>query len=195
MGVTSNAAIWYTARAAGIVTLLLLSATVTLGLVLAARPSLRRWPRFALEDVHRFLSMLVLVFGGLHVLSIAADTYVPFSLGDLLVPFAAGYRPVWTGLGVASAELLLALSVTNWLRTRLPYRIWRGAHVLAFPIWGLAVIHGAVGGTDRGEPWLVALVLASVGAVGAAAMLRLGRPASPADASRRRTREVGVTSR
>ena len=70
----------------------------------AARPLFQttseRWPRFAVEDVHRFVGLLAGGFVGVHVLALLVDTYVPFSLAQVLVPGASSYRPLATGLGV-----------------------------------------------------------------------------------------------
>ena len=55
----TNAVDWYAARAAGVVAYLLLSTMVVLGLALAGRDRLPGWPRFAIEDVHRFGGLLV----------------------------------------------------------------------------------------------------------------------------------------
>ena len=76
--------------------------------------------------------LLLLGFGGLlvgsllviHVGTIAVDSFLPFSIVQLVVPFTASYRPLWTGLGVASAELLLALAVT-WRSTAWTYEFAR----------------------------------------------------------------------
>ena len=111
MGVTTLPIDWYTARAAGIVAYLLLTAVVLVGLTLAGRLTVPGWPKFAVTDVHRFGGLLVGTFVSLHVLTIAMDNYTPFSLTELLVPFTAHYRPLWTGLGIVGAELLVALAM------------------------------------------------------------------------------------
>jgi sulfoxide reductase heme-binding subunit YedZ len=158
-----------------------LTAVVALGLALAGKPPRRSWPRFAVEDVHRFGGLLVGSLVGLHVLTIAIDSFLPFSLAQLVVPFSSAYRPLWTGLGIAAAELLLALAVTNKLRDRLPYRTWRKAHYLNFAVWGAATLHGIGAGTDRSAPWLALLYGISIVLVGTLALWRAGRlTASPA---------------
>ena len=116
---------WYAARAAGVAAYVLLTVVVCLGMTMAGRKSLRRWPRFALEDVHRFGGLLVGSFVVIHVATIAIDSYLPFSLTALVVPFTASYRTLFTALGVVAAELLLALAVTN------RYRDTASVHVLA----------------------------------------------------------------
>lgn len=122
MHLTSSPADWYAARAAGIAAYLMLSLVVLLGLTMAGRKSLPRWPKFAIEDVHRFAGLLVGTFVIVHVATIAIDAWLPFSIGSIVVPLLSRYRPVWVALGIVAAELLLALAVTNHYRARLRYR-------------------------------------------------------------------------
>jgi methionine sulfoxide reductase heme-binding subunit len=163
--VSSSPAIWYAARASGVAAYVVLSIVVSLGLTLGKKAQSSRWPRFSVEDVHRFGGLLVGSLIGVHVLAIAADSFLPFSLTQLLVPFTSSYRPLWTGLGIAAAELLLALAITNHYRRRLPYRFWRCAHYLNFAVWGFASLHGLMAGTDRGAAWLAILYGVSVATV------------------------------
>ena len=165
MHVTASPAIWYAARASGVAAYVVLSLVVCLGLTLGGKAQNRRWPRFSVEDVHRFGGLLVGSLIGVHILAIAADSFLPFSLTQLLVPFTSTYRPLWTGLGIAAAELLLALAITNHYRKRLPYSFWRKAHYLNFAVWGLASVHGLMSGTDRGAAWLAVLYGVSVASV------------------------------
>jgi sulfoxide reductase heme-binding subunit YedZ len=154
---TSSPAIWYAARASGVAAYLILSVVICLGLTMGGKAQSKRWPRFSVEDIHRFGGLLVGSLIGIHVLTIAVDSYLPFSIVNLVVPFTAAYRPIWTGLGIAAAEMLVALAVTNHYRKRLPYRFWRTAHYLNFAVWTLASLHGLMSGTDRGTWWLALL--------------------------------------
>jgi len=172
--VTSSPAIWYAARASGVAAYVVLSLVVSLGLTLGGKAQTRRWPRFSVEDVHRFGGLLVGSLIGIHVLTIAADSFLPFSLTQLLVPFTSKYRPLWTGLGIAAAELLLALAITNHYRRRLPYAFWRKAHYLNFAVWTLASVHGLMSGTDRGAAWLAIVYGISVAAVVMLLLWRFG---------------------
>jgi sulfoxide reductase heme-binding subunit YedZ len=165
MHVTSNPAIWYAARASGVAAYVVLSVVVCLGLTLGGKAQSRRWPRFSVEEIHRFGGLLVGSLVGVHVLAIAADSFLPFSLTQLLVPFTSTYRPLLTGLGIAAAEILVALAITNHYRKRMPYRFWRTAHYLNFAVWGLASLHGLMAGTDRGATWLAILYGVSVASV------------------------------
>jgi sulfoxide reductase heme-binding subunit YedZ len=172
---TTSPVDWYAARAAGIVAYVLLTTVVCLGLTMAGRKRIERWPRFALEDVHRFGGLLAGSFIVIHVLTIATDAYLPFSVAAIIVPFLATYRPVFTGLGIVAAELLLALAITNHYRDRLPYRYWRRTHYLNFAVWTAATFHGLGSGTDRSTPWLIAIFAGGVAAVLGATAARFRR--------------------
>ena len=165
MHLTTSPVDWYAARGAGVAAYLILTVVVTLGMTMASRRPLQRWPKFALEDVHRFGGLLVGSFVVIHVLTIALDAYLPFSIAAIAVPFVASYRTLYTALGIVAAELLLALAVTNRYRDRLPYTFWRRAHYLNLAVWAAATVHGLGSGTDRSTPWLLGLFSASVAVV------------------------------
>jgi sulfoxide reductase heme-binding subunit YedZ len=107
------------------------------------------------------------------VFALFVDSYMPFSLTQLLVPGTASYRPFATALGVVGLELLLALAVTNHYRKRLSYRFWRRAHYLNFAVWLLAFGHGLLAGTDRTALWAQSLYIGSMATIGRLCVWRL----------------------
>jgi methionine sulfoxide reductase heme-binding subunit len=111
--------------------------------------------------VHRFLGLPTGTFVVVHGGALLLDGYLPFSVGQLLIPGTAPYRPLAVSFGVVAAELLAALAVTNHFRTRLTYRFWRRAHYLNFAVWLLALVHGLTAGTDAGTTWALVLYAAS----------------------------------
>jgi methionine sulfoxide reductase heme-binding subunit len=183
---------WYVARAGGMVAFGLLTVTVVAGLTLSGRAQLRTWPRFAVEDIHRFLGLLTGTFIFIHVFALFIDSYMPFSLSQIIVPGAAAYRPLATALGTVSAELLLAIAVTNHYRQRLPYGFWRRAHYFTFAVWLFALIHGLLAGSDSGSAWATAIYVTAAGLVPALVVWRVSKPpAKPAEPARpQRTRRV-----
>ena len=72
----SSPVLWYATRATGLVALVLLSATLVLGILTANRSSSPRWPGFALQDIHRRVSVIAMVFLAGHILTSVTDTYV-----------------------------------------------------------------------------------------------------------------------
>jgi sulfoxide reductase heme-binding subunit YedZ len=173
--VISSPVTWYAARAGGVVAYILLSTSVAVGIALAGRARLPGLPRFAVEDLHRFLGLLAGTFVGVHVVGIALDATVPFSLSQLVVPFSASYRPLWTGIGVVAMELLVALAITNRLRRRIPYRLWRRAHMLNLVVWLAATGHGVMTGSDRDQAWLLAVYSVAAVTIAGALAFRVGR--------------------
>jgi sulfoxide reductase heme-binding subunit YedZ len=170
---THGPGLWYATRATGLVTLLMLTASVLLGLLVAGRFSSQRWPRFLTQGLHRNISLLVLVFLVLHVGTTVLDSYTSIPLSAAFVPFASAYKTDWLSLGAVALDLLVALVVTSLVRDRLGYRTWRRLHWLAYACWPVAVAHGLGIGTDRSVTWVIALTLGCVGCVGAAAAWRI----------------------
>ncbi|MHB9863685.1 ferric reductase-like transmembrane domain-containing protein [Streptomyces sp. YIM S03343] len=157
--------LWYASRAGGTLTLILLTATVMLGVVSGGRAAPRRIGRFEIGLLHRNLSLLTLVFLVVHVVTAVLDPFVHLGWAVSVVPFGSSYRPLWLGLGTAALDLLLAVLVTSALRHRLGVRRWKAVHWLAYAAWPLALFHGAGTGTDTRLPlqlWLYAACLASV---------------------------------
>jgi DMSO/TMAO reductase YedYZ heme-binding membrane subunit len=164
---------WYLTRGSGVVTLLLLTASLCLGIAGKARLGGARVPRFAIADLHRNLTLLAIVFLGVHVATTVADSYTPIGIKDAFVPFASSYRPFWLGLGALACDLLLALVITSLLRARIGLRAWRRLHWLAYACWPVALFHALGTGSDPRTGWLQAVAAISVGAVLVAVAVRL----------------------
>jgi predicted ferric reductase len=171
--------LWYAARGTGVAALVLFTGTVLLGVMTSTRAASARWPRFAIGEMHRRLSLLAVSFLAVHILSSVLDTYVHIGWTALIVPFTSGYKPLWVGLGTVAFDLLLAVLVTSLLRTRFSARTWRGIHWLAYASWPVAVIHGIGIGTDLRFGWMQVIEIACVASVAGALVWRLlARPRS-----------------
>jgi methionine sulfoxide reductase heme-binding subunit len=163
-------AYWYLTRATGVVALLLLTASVALGVLDVGRHSSPRWPRFLLDALHRNVSLLSVVFLALHVIATVLDSFAPISLLAAFIPFTSSYRPFWLGLGAVAFDLLLALVLTSVMRRRLGFGAWRATHWLAYACWPIALLHSFGTGSDVKSGWMllisigcVIVVLAAVG--------------------------------
>jgi len=156
---------WYVARASGIVAWSLAAASVLLGLALSSRVLGTRPRGPWLLDLHRFLGALTVVFTGVHLTGLVADTYTHWGPSDLLVPFATSWRPAATALGIVAAYLLVAIEGTSLAMKRLPKRLWRAVHMTSFGLYVFATGHLLTAGTDRHNPVLLGVVVASTLAV------------------------------
>ncbi|PZS13724.1 MAG: hypothetical protein DLM64_02860 [Solirubrobacterales bacterium] len=168
-------AYWYLARGTGVVSLLLLTASVVLGVLGSLRFAAPRWPRFAIDSLHRDVSLLVLVLLGAHIATSVLDSFAPIRLVDAVIPFTSSYRPLWIGLGAVSFDLLIALVVTSLARRRLGYGAWRAVHWLAYASWPVAVLHGLGTGSDTKVWWMLAITFACLAAVLIAVGVRIAR--------------------
>jgi sulfoxide reductase heme-binding subunit YedZ len=164
---------WYATRSTGAVALLLLTAAVVLGVLDTRRVSSPRWPRFAIDSMHRSASMLAIAFLAVHILTAVLDSFASISLLDAVIPFAGSYRPFWLGLGAVSLDLLLAVAISSAARRRIGYGGWRAIHWLAYASWPLALVHSLGTGSDVKSWWLLALALACMAAVLGAILARV----------------------
>jgi sulfoxide reductase heme-binding subunit YedZ len=185
IAVIGSRAYWYLTRATGAVSILLLTAVVVLGVLgslrFAAAP---RWPRFAVDSLHRDISLLAIGLLVLHIITSVLDSFAPIAITDAVIPFAGSYRPLWLGLGALSFDLMIVLIVTSLVRRRLGYRAWRAVHWLAYASWPIAVLHGLGTGSDTKQAWMLALTVACVAAVAIAALVRIARAGAIPDGVR-----------
>jgi predicted ferric reductase len=166
-------ALWYLTRGSGIVSLGLLTGTVILGVTTSVRWATARWPRFIVEGLHKNVSLLAVVFLGVHIVTAVVDGYVPIRWLDVVVPFGSQYQPLWLGMGALAFDCLAAVIITSLVRVRIGHRVWRAVHWLAYACWPIAVVHGLGIGSDRGQTWMRIIDVVVVAAVFAAVCWRL----------------------
>ena len=164
---------WYATRGLGASTLLVLTATVVLGILTSTRWSGDRTPGFVAVDLHRNLSLLAMSLLAAHIVTTVLDPFAHISVRDVLIPVGAAYRPVWLGLGVTAFWVLVAVAATSLLRDRIGIRAWRIIHWAAYASWPLAFIHALGTGSDARGAWFVALAAACAAAVVVAIAERL----------------------
>ncbi|HZU56372.1 MAG TPA: ferric reductase-like transmembrane domain-containing protein [Actinocrinis sp.] len=183
-GITSSTALWYASRATGIVSLIMLTGVVVLGVAVQKRGRLPGLPKFAVVGLHRSLSLLSVAFLVIHILSAIADSYVNIRLTDAIIPFAASYEPLWLGLGTVGFDLILALIITSLLRVRIGHRTWRWVHWLAYVSWPVAIAHSLGSSTDMQSGWLLGLGIGCILAVAAALAWRVSEGRKPHEVPR-----------
>jgi sulfoxide reductase heme-binding subunit YedZ len=198
---THDPTFWIIARSSGLVAYGLLTLSVLAGIVLKARPFGKAVRPATVTDVHRFLALLGLGALVLHGTSLVLDSTVRISALALVVPGLIPYRPVWTGIGVVAAELLVLVYVSFSQRKRIGVKAWRALHWATYGVFALATVHGIASGTDTSRPWALPVYGGAVGAVIAAAAWRALAPPAvskrkeaerPSPASRRDRTEVAA---
>jgi sulfoxide reductase heme-binding subunit YedZ len=178
VSLTTNGAAWYLMRASGVITLVLLTGVFVLGVATAKRWRSRSLPGFAVVSLHRSISLLAVVFLGVHIVTALADPYAAVGVAAIVVPFVAGKSALWVGLGAVSLDLTLALIVTSLLRARIGLRVWRVVHWAAYLSWPLALFHSLGMGSDTGTLWLRGIAVACAASVAGAVAWRIERERS-----------------
>lgn len=174
-----EAVTWEVARAGGFTAYLLLTGAVALGLALSLHWQTPRWPRIINTELHNFVTLLALIFTGIHVLAVLFDPYTHFGLNEILVPFASHYRPIWMAFGIVGLYLGLAIGLSTWLRPTIGYALWRRLHTLTLLIFALVTVHGLATGSDATAWWAALLYGGSILLVGGLLWLRLLSPVTP----------------
>ncbi|MFF3557250.1 hypothetical protein ACFYXL_28010 [Streptomyces tsukubensis] len=161
----------------GVLSLLSLTAAVAWGLIATDRLLLSPRHRLVAQAVHRATAAAALGFLVLHA-------SVKLTLGHVgavaaLIPFGRGFTGTEGLIGFGSlAGLLMAVAgATGALRSSLAGRVrfagrWRALHMLAYPAWCAALVHGLFAGRPAAG-WVVAMYCLALLAVGGAVSLRL----------------------
>jgi sulfoxide reductase heme-binding subunit YedZ len=172
----STQGLWFLSRGSGLVLLALFSVIVALGVAVTSGAAARRWPRFAVAELHRTLSLFGIALLVLHVVTALLDPFVTIGWAATLVPFASPYRTAAIAAGILAVDLAGAVLVTSLLRRRLRFRAWRAVHWLAYLAWPLAFAHSLTAGNDLRIWWVGLVEWGCAALVGTAVVARvLGR--------------------
>jgi len=175
---------WDVARSSGFLAYILFSASVAVGLALAAHWQNAEWPRLINAEMHNFLALVGLAFVGVHAFFVLIDPYTHFGLSDVLIPFASSYRTFSMAMGIVAVYLGIAIGISTLLRSRIGYATWRKIHVLTLLGYIGATIHGLGSGTDANTWWSILIYLGSTGLIGILLTIRLLVPATAKGKSR-----------
>ncbi|MFH5187538.1 ferric reductase [Paenibacillus sp. TAB 01] len=151
--------LWQVIRAAGLVSFVLL----TLGIGLGISHSFPFWGgklKGRLYKTHVYSTNSGVALGLFHGMVTVIDTYAPFSWSDVFIPFTALRSPMLNGLGTLADYGMLLVIFTSDLRSKLKKKLWFLIHLLSYPIFMMAFIHGYFLGTDTqyaGIRWLYLL--------------------------------------
>jgi methionine sulfoxide reductase heme-binding subunit len=172
--------LWLVSRASGVVLLILFSAVVVLGVSTRTGATSRRWPRFAVAELHRTLSLFAVALLGLHVATALLDPYVSIGWISSVLPFTSHYETLAIGAGTLAVDIGGAVLITTLLRTRLGLRAWRAVHYLAYLAWPVAFVHAIAAAVyDQHLWWVAASECGSLAAVATAVIVRLVKRSRP----------------
>jgi predicted ferric reductase len=170
---------WMFSRATGLLAYVALSIDVIAGLLVSTRRADRLVPRGNLIALHGWLSPIALVLVLAHGGVLVADGYARFDVIDVFVPFASRW-PLAVGAGILAGYLVLVVHTSFVLRKRIGTAWWRRLHYLSFVAFVLVTVHALAVGTDRGNPWFVAVYATTLVAVAVLVVVRIRPGRAPA---------------
>ncbi len=176
---------WHLIRTLGFVSYLMIGIGICLG-ILYSWPNQQAKSKLLRYKLHTAFTIGGTAIGLLHGAITVIDTYMPFAWSDVYIPFASGHEPLLNGLGTLAAYGLLVLILTSDLRNKMKKKLWFAIHLLSYPIFAMAFVHGYFIGTDTSNPLLkwtyFASLLAVLGLTLARGMVRNARGRKTASA-------------
>jgi sulfoxide reductase heme-binding subunit YedZ len=163
---------WMIARVAGLTAYYLLFAGMFLG-ILYGTPSLRGVWKTRVYRWHSRTQGAGLIFTLGHVLILVIDHYSPFTWSQLLVPFSHPEHPITYGLGSLAFYGLTIVLLTTDFRLMMPRKLWLILHLLSYPIFFMALLHGIYNGTDSQSALVFGFYIATAGALMAITFYRV----------------------
>jgi sulfoxide reductase heme-binding subunit YedZ len=143
---------WLASRASGLVALVLVTISVAIGLAMAGKVMRRPGLSRNLLAIHEHTALAGLIAIAVHGITLLGDPWLHPGVSGVAVPFAIGYRPVATGLGVLAGYLAALLGLSFYLRRRIGARLWRRAHRATVLVYVLGLGHALGAGSDASTP-------------------------------------------
>ncbi|MEP6693891.1 MAG: hypothetical protein ABJB39_04550 [Chloroflexota bacterium] len=167
--------IWILARSTGTASLVALILSVLTGIALRTGTFAWLSHNRGVRVVHGFLTVLWIPLGLAHVIALLFDRYAQVGLIDLVIPFGVPYGRLAIGLGTISAELIVVVLVSTWMRSSLTLGQWQWFHRLSYVAFVAAFAHGVMSGTDLANPLVASLAWVTAAAVAVVALRRVMR--------------------
>lgn len=167
--------IWVIARSTGTAALVALTLSILTGIALRTGTFAWLSHNRGVRVVHGFLTVLWIPLGLAHVIALLFDRYAQVGILDLIIPFGVSYGRLAIGLGTISAQLIVIVLISTWLRSSLTLGQWQAFHRLSYVAFIAAFAHGVMSGTDLANPLVAAFAWATAVAVGFVALRRVTR--------------------
>jgi sulfoxide reductase heme-binding subunit YedZ len=157
---------WLASRASGVVAMLLLTASVFIGLTLSTRlikgPGVSRW----LATAHEQAALAGLVALAIHGVTLLGDPFLDPGVAGIALPFAGAYKPLWVGIGILGGYLAALTGLTFYARKRIGVARWRKLHRLTIAAYAMSLAHTIGAGTDFGPgSWPRLAIVAPAGPI------------------------------
>jgi len=169
----SDPTLWYVTRGAALAAYLVLVAATALGMGISTQAFDSVTQRWRVLDLHQVLTLLLLGLIALHLVTLVLDPFLPFDLGQLLVPFVTPYRSLAVAGGILGLYSLVIVTLSSYVRRWMSYGLWRALHYLSAITFVAVTLHGIFTGADTPTPWMIAVYVTSSVLIVALLVLRI----------------------
>ncbi|EKN68423.1 ferric reductase-like transmembrane domain-containing protein [Schinkia azotoformans] len=147
---------WELIRAAGLTSYFLLFVSAACGILFSIKVATHKTNQL-LQITHQSAGWISLLFGLFHGLLLYIDTYKPYTLTEIFIPFTTKEETLLNGFGTISLYLLVLLFISGDIMKKIGAKVWRRIHGLALPLVIIASVHGILLGTDASNAWAIIL--------------------------------------
>ena len=127
----------------------------------------------AIRRLHDITTPLWIPLGAAHCITLVLDRTARIEPLDLVVPFGVDYGRWQVGLGTASLDILVVVTLTSWLRRWMSNGLWQWIHRTSYLAFVALFLHAATSGTDFDAPIVSAIAWSSAAALAVVGVSRI----------------------
>jgi predicted ferric reductase len=148
---------WFIARITGLTAFAVLSLSVLSGEALRTSVLDFLAKNRAVRKLHDFTTPLWLPLVFAHVIALLLDKTARIQPINVVVPFVTDYGELPIGLGTVAFDIIMIVTITSWLRSRMNNTLWTWIHRTSYIGFVALFFHAALSGTDFDAPLVSAI--------------------------------------
>ncbi len=139
---------WFMGRAGGFVAYGVLLTSMLLGASVSSRIVDGLLTRSWVFELHKFLSLFLIVAVLFHAMIMLPDPYAHFTVDQLLVPFRSHVKPIPASIGIITLYGVVIIGASFYVTRLIGQKTWRLLHYLTFLVFVGGTAHAIWSGTD-----------------------------------------------
>jgi predicted ferric reductase len=148
---------WFIARITGLTAFAVLSLSVLSGEALRTAVLDFLAKNRAIRKLHDFTTPLWLPLVLAHIIALLLDKTARIQPINVVVPFLTDYGELPIGLGTIAFDIVMVVTITSWLRSRMNNTLWTWIHRTSYIGFVALFFHAALSGTDFDAPLVSAI--------------------------------------
>jgi len=164
---------WFIARITGLTAFAVLSLSVLSGEALRTSVLDFLAKNRAVRKLHDFTTPLWLPLVFAHIIALLFDKTARIAPINIVIPFITDYGALAIGLGTVAFDIVMIVTVTSWLRSRMNNTLWMWIHRTSYVAFVAIFFHAALSGTDFDAPLVSALAWSTAAGLGILGVSRI----------------------